>query len=111
MGMLKIAQALEPDRAVQSGPLPLARVLERHRSVAAGGEGWWWHDRKARHTPRDGGGVRSCVTGVHAKNKIAGRMTPVLVLGFWNKNTVMCAGVMPYHSDFPANTRTKAFQA
>ena len=38
----------------------------------------------------------------HATNKIAGRMIPILVLGFWDENTVMCAGAMPYQRDFPA---------
>ena len=41
----------------------------------------------------------------HAKNKIAGRCIPFLVLGFWYKNTGICAGAMTYRRDFPATTR------
>ena len=39
----------------------------------------------------------------HAKNKFAGRIIPFLVLGFWDKNTGIWAG-MPCHRDFPATT-------
>ena len=38
----------------------------------------------------------------HAKNKIAGRFIPFLVLGFWNTITGICAGAMPYRRDFLA---------
>ena len=41
---------------------------------------------------------------LHAKNKFAGRCIPFLVLGFWDKNTGICAGAMPYRRDFPATT-------
>ena len=41
----------------------------------------------------------------HAKNKIAGRIIPFLP-GFWDKNTVICVGAMPYRRVFPATTRT-----
>ena len=41
---------------------------------------------------------------VHAQNKIAGRIIPFLVLGFWDKNTVICAGAIPFCRDFPATT-------
>ena len=30
--------------------------------------------------------------GIHARNKIAGRVIPFLVLCFWDKNTGICAG-------------------
>ena len=43
-------------------------------------------------------------TVTHAKNKIAGRMIPLIVLGFRDENTVMCAGAMPYRRDVPATT-------
>ena len=36
-----------------------------------------------------------------AKNKIAGRIILLSVLGFWGKNT---AGIMLFHRDFPATT-------
>ena len=38
-------------------------------------------------------------------------MIPSLLLGFWDRNTVVCAGAIPYRKDFPATTRFKAFQA
>ena len=41
---------------------------------------------------------------LRTKNKIAGRLIPFLVLGFWDKNTGICAGAMPYRRDFPATT-------
>jgi hypothetical protein len=37
---------------------------------------------------------------IHAKNKIAGRFILFSVLGFWDKNTGICAGAMPYRRDF-----------
>ena len=40
----------------------------------------------------------------HAKNKFVGRIIPFVVLRFWDKNTGMCAGAMPYRRDFPATT-------
>ena len=40
----------------------------------------------------------------YAKNKIAGRFAPFLVLGFWDKTTGICAGTMPYRRVFPATT-------
>ena len=40
----------------------------------------------------------------HAKNKIARRFILFLVLGFWDKNTGICAGAMPYRQDFPDTT-------
>ena len=45
----------------------------------------------------------------HAKNKIAGRFILFLVLGFWDKNTRICAGTMPYRWEFSATTRIQAF--
>ena len=33
------------------------------------------------------------------------------VLGFWDKNTVMCAGAIPYRRYFPATTRILTFKA
>ena len=42
---------------------------------------------------------------LHAKNKIAGRIITFLVLSFWNKNTEICVGAMPYRRDFPTTTR------
>ena len=42
---------------------------------------------------------------IHAKNKISGRVIPLLVLGFWDKNTGICAGAMSYRRDFPVTTR------
>ena len=39
---------------------------------------------------------------VHAKNNIAGRIVPFLVLvvlGFWDKHTVVCPGAMPDRRD------------
>ena len=45
------------------------------------------------------------VYAIQAKNKISGRIIPILVLGFWDKNTGMRAGAMPYHQDFSATTR------
>ena len=32
----------------------------------------------------------------HAKNKIAGRIIPFLVLDSWDKSTYICAGAMTY---------------
>ena len=66
-------------------------------------------------TARDGGYgmvgmvvIVSIITGmaVHAKNKVARWIIPVLVLGFWDKNTRICAGagVMPDCRDFRATT-------
>ena len=43
--------------------------------------------------------------GIHAKNKTAGRMILILVLGLWGKNTVICAGAKPYRWNFPAAAR------
>ena len=42
----------------------------------------------------------SCIT----KNKFVGRNIPFSVLDFWDKNTGICAGAMPYRRDFPATT-------
>ena len=42
---------------------------------------------------------------IHAKNKIAGRIITVLVLGLWDKNTGICTGAMPNRRDFPTTTR------
>ena len=42
---------------------------------------------------------------IHAKNKFARRFIPFSVLGFWDKNTVIWAGAMPYHRYFPITTR------
>ena len=39
-----------------------------------------------------------------AKNKFVGRIIPFVVLGFWDKNTGICTGTMPYRWDFPATT-------
>ena len=39
----------------------------------------------------------SDVSGMHANNKIAGRIIPFLVLRFWDKNTGICAGAMLYY--------------
>ena len=48
----------------------------------------------------------------HAKNKSVGLPNdPVLVIGFWDKNTVACAGAMPYRRYFPATIRILSFQA
>ena len=33
---------------------------------------------------------------------------PAELVGFWDKNTVICAGAMPYRPDFPATTRIQA---
>ena len=41
----------------------------------------------------------------HAQNKIAASRIPFSVRGFWDKNTVMWAGAMPYRRYFPATTR------
>ena len=41
----------------------------------------------------------------HAKHMVAGRMIPFLVLGFWDKITGMCAGVMPHFRNCAATTR------
>ena len=46
----------------------------------------------------------------NAKNNIAGRMIPFLVPRCWDKNTVICAGTMPYRRYFLATTRTWGFQ-
>ena len=47
----------------------------------------------------------------HAKNNIAGRIIPFLVLGFWDTNTGVCTGAMPYRRDILATTGIKAFEA
>ena len=55
-----------------------------------------------------GGSMRTGMVGSvksHAKNKIAGSMIPFLVLGFWDTNTGICAGAMPYRRDFPTTSR------
>ena len=46
----------------------------------------------------------------HVENKIA-PITPVLVIGFWDKNTGIRAGAMPYRHNFPATTGIYIFQA
>ena len=49
-----------------------------------------------------------------AKNKIAGRLIPFLVLGFWDKHTGICAGAMPYRRDLrplPGSRRFKQKKA
>ena len=51
---------------------------------------------------------------IHAKNKIAGRIRPFLVLGFWDKSTGICAGAMPYRRIFqplPGSRHFKLKQA
>ena len=45
------------------------------------------------------------------KNKTVDRMIALSVLGFWDKNTMACAGAMPCRRDFPATTRILSFQA
>ena len=40
----------------------------------------------------------------HTKNKIAGRIIAFSVLGFWDKNTGIYAGAMPYCRYFTATT-------
>ena len=43
---------------------------------------------------------------IHAKNNIPCRgIIPFLVPCFWDKNTGICAGAMPYRRDSPAATR------
>ena len=44
-------------------------------------------------------------TAIHAENKIAGGFIPFLVLGFWDENTEIYAGDMPYRRNSPATTR------
>ena len=41
---------------------------------------------------------------IHAENTFASRFIPFLVLGFWDENTGIYAGAMPYRRDFPATT-------
>ena len=45
----------------------------------------------------------------HAKNKIARGFITFLELDFWDINTGICTGAMPYRRDFTATTRIKAF--
>ena len=56
----------------------------------------------------EGGGVLSKCAVIrfrnHAKNKIAGRFIPLLVLGFWDTNIATYSGAMPYRRDFTATT-------
>ena len=77
------------------------------------GETWNRRVKYLSRNPRTGcvkvSGVRfprrSAVFTSHAKNKIAGQIIPFLVPGLWDKNTMICAGTMPYHRDFLATTR------
>ena len=39
----------------------------------------------------------------HAKNKIAGQNIPFLVRGFWDENTWIYDGAMPYQREFTAS--------
>ena len=88
-----------------------------HERIAArgGGSGGLSYPRRRYTTPvcllittRQAGASRArhlrCHS-VHAKNKIAGRFILFLVLGFWDKNTGICAGAVQYRRDFPATTR------
>ena len=43
--------------------------------------------------------------GIHANLSATTRNWPFSVLGFWDKNTGICAGTMPYRRDFSATTR------
>ena len=43
-------------------------------------------------------------------NKIVARIIPILVPGFWDTNTGICAGAMSYRRDFTATTGIKAFE-
>ena len=47
----------------------------------------------------------------HAKNKCSGRIIPLSVLGFWDKNTGICAGAIPYRWDFPATTQAGRYSS
>ena len=67
---------------------------------------WLW-PCWARNCTRPAAGCLS----FHTKNKFVGRIIPFLVLGFWDKNTGICAGAMPYRRDFPTTTRLQAFEA
>ena len=49
--------------------------------------------------------VSTCEETYHANNKVVARFIPFSVLGFWVKNTGICAGAMPYRRDFTATTR------
>ena len=42
---------------------------------------------------------------IHANLSPTTRNWPFSVLGFWDKNTWICAGAMPYRRDFTATTR------
>ena len=52
---------------------------------------------------------RPCIHANHAH--IFWPNYPVLVLGFWDENTGICAGAMLNRRDLPATTRIWAFQA
>ena len=41
----------------------------------------------------------------HANLSVTTQNCPFSVLGFWDKNTGICAGAMPYRRDFTATTR------
>ena len=49
--------------------------------------------------------LSAAVATHHVKNTIASRLILLLVLGFWDNNTVVCAGAIPYRRYFPATTR------
>ena len=94
------SQAKAQPKAVArvSKPKAVARVSPRSQRTPGSG----WH-RSARNI--------KVGESSHVKNKIAGRIILFLVLGFWDKNTGIFAGAMPYRRDFPATTRIYAFQA
>ena len=46
----------------------------------------------------------------HAQNKRVGRMIVFSVLRSWDKNTMICVGVMSCRRDFPVTTRILSFQ-
>ena len=48
-----------------------------------------------------------CIQVCHAKNTIAARISQFSILGFWGKNIMAHAGIMPFHRDFTATTRSR----
>ena len=49
--------------------------------------------------------AKACVRAYHANLSPTTRNWPFSVLGFWDKNTGICPGAMPYRRDFLATIR------
>ena len=102
-----------PDLHSRSGRLVCGVQEERDLlpgtkySIGVDGERQWSVDganlvvKDAKDTVRS----RPPTPAYHANLRTATRNCSFSVLGFWDENTGICAGAMPFRRDFPATTR------